>query len=360
MGTLTQQEIRSQAAKKAAITKKINSLNERIYQNSLLTKNQKKENACIEYAKNHKYKKAKTPKYVECKVRDLSNFVEGLNSSGDVSTRFGKILLNIECQREYVWTSKIVNKFANTLFMGRHIPDITLTVFDQVGVDKFALGQSIGIIKCVDGKQRITTLLKILFDEVTFQGNFIENDDGSLSCNEDPINFVHNKKFSEVQKQFPEMAETFLNTTIKFCVEFVKDEKEENEIFAYLNSGSMKVNASDLLWTQFGDYDISQSIKSFIKSPMYKEFYGVKKPHPKKDFLGVVEQISCCENYLDGFGDDTALKFLSKRVTETSASGEQIKREARLAQAYKTFDRIFKDATYEKCVSVKGATEKNG
>lgn len=141
----------------------------------------------------------------------------------EVFNRFkkGRIELQPEFQRDYVWTPKIQKKFIESVFLGLPLPKIYLSEIDDS--------------RClvIDGQQRLTTI-------INYRDGLFQLTDFSI----DGLRGLVNKKFSNLSQSYQDKFDDYsLSLTIldRTCSPNLKF-----DMFERLNQGSVKLNKQEL------------------------------------------------------------------------------------------------------------------
>ena len=126
-----------------------------------------------------------------------------------------KINTDLDCQRGYVWTDDRQQDMWDTLLFGHRIPELH-AVREGLRYD------------VIDGKQRLTTIIKIINNEIPFKKNKAHPNALSLFKEDSKIYF----------KDLPQyLQERVLNTTIN-CAEYSDiDDADLVVLFRKLNAG---------------------------------------------------------------------------------------------------------------------------
>ncbi len=159
-------------------------------------------------------------KNFDTRAYNISDFIEW-NQTGllDLSPRF---------QRRSVWTEKAKSFLIDTIIRGKPIPKILITQ---------SLSDGRNIRTVVDGQQRLRTILSF------YSGDF-------------KISRAHHKELAG--KDFDELPRDFKDDFLKYeiGVDLLFDQSYEDilDIFARLNTYSVKLNSQELLNAQYLGY----------------------------------------------------------------------------------------------------------
>lgn len=129
-----------------------------------------------------------------------------------------RIDTDLDCQRGYVWTSEQKQQLIDTLINRERIPEFHVIKEMEESIYHFA-----------DGKQRITTILKFLTDELPWEKNSANPKFESLFGKKTKI------VFSELPDNFKNMI---LNTQLSFACYSNMNPVSITKLFRKLNSGT--------------------------------------------------------------------------------------------------------------------------
>ena len=149
----------------------------------------------------------------------------------------GELILQPEYQRNFVWTTKTMSKFIESLLLSIPIP----TIFLAENKDD--------TYEVIDGQQRLTTIFAFMKD-----GNVTENPKIDNELKEFPVLTLngletldqYNRK---TYKTFEDSIRRKFNNVSVPVVIIKKDSTEDikYDIFSRINSGSVKLNSQELL-----------------------------------------------------------------------------------------------------------------
>lgn len=150
-----------------------------------------------------------------------------------------RIDVDADYQREKIWSMEQHEKLLDSIINDIDIPKIYLVkVKDNKNFD----------YECIDGKQRMTTLLRFFKPEPAEKSPL-------------KIRFLHEKyTYKELKKEHPTIAKKIEDFDLSFCVYESIDDEHVREIFRRLQLG-IRLNSGELLKTRTG------TIRDFI----YKE-----------------------------------------------------------------------------------------
>lgn len=159
-------------------------------------------------------------------IHDDINQIRWRDASWTISEVFnrfkrGRIELQPEFQRDYVWTPKIQKKFIESIFLGLPLPKIYLSEIDDS--------------RClvIDGQQRLTTI-------INYRDGIFQLTEFSI----DGLRGLINKKFSSLPQSYQDKFDDYsLSLTIldRTCSPNLKF-----DMFERLNQGSVKLNKQEL------------------------------------------------------------------------------------------------------------------
>ena len=158
----------------------------------------------------------------------------------------GKIILQLDFQRNYVWDIKKKSRLIESILLRIPLPVIYLN--EEIDNKK----------SVIDGQQRLTTIY-----------NF-KDDDFCLKSKNKKWN---GKKYSELIEE----EQTLIDDTILNIIIFTKNNKEnlKYEIFQRLNTGSVKLNDMELRnCIYYGRY--MNLLKELAKNKKFQEMISIK------------------------------------------------------------------------------------
>lgn len=128
----------------------------------------------------------------------------------------GKINTEMDCQRDYIWTEDRQQGMWDTLLRGQIIPELH-TIRNGMNYD------------VIDGKQRITTIMKIISDEIPLIKKYSTEFTKPL-LEEMEVSSIFFSKLPQILK------DRILNTTVRFCEYSDISEEGIMELFRKLNA----------------------------------------------------------------------------------------------------------------------------
>lgn len=137
--------------------------------------------------------------------------------------RAGIINDDIDCQRQYIWKEKEQQQPFWTTFLNKeHIPHIYVNETLDAN----------GTIEILDGKQRLTTLYKIVNNEIGYKKN---------TCDKHYLQLFGEKQPSLYFKDLDvEMQKDLLDNTFIYCVVYQGlNDIEKSHLFGNLNNGTV-------------------------------------------------------------------------------------------------------------------------
>ena len=177
----------------------------------------------------------------------------------------GNINLDLDCQRDYVWDEKKQQEFWDTLLNGNRIPELHAQEKDN-------------ILYILDGKQRLTTLWKILNNEIPLSYKTIKDQEFLEVAVEKPAAFIKTKKvyFNELKT---EVRKFILDTTITVAEYSNMTDYELTKLFRKLNTSS---SLSDFLKELSRNLILRKEFTSPLLSHNVFKWINNKKPHIKQ------------------------------------------------------------------------------
>lgn len=203
------------------------------------------------------------------------DFLVGLHKKNQLNTE-------LDCQRGYVWTPERQQGMWDTLLRGHRIPECHAVMSNKNGVPLYEI---------IDGKQRITTILKIVNNEIAFQKRFAAPMYHYLFTNKTQLYFY----------DLPiELQNRILNTNINFAIYINISDEDLVVLFRKLNA-SMALN------------DFSKNIASCIT--MRTKFTRYLINHPLLKALFTEKEIGNSDDELFLIRLMYLLKYGSNKVS---------------------------------------------
>ena len=149
----------------------------------------------------------------------------------------GELILQPEYQRNFVWTTKTMSKFIESLLLSIPIP----TIFLAENKDD--------TYEVIDGQQRLTTIFAFMKDNKVEENNKVDvelKEFSALTLNGLETLDQYNGK---TYKRFDDSTRRKFNNVSLPVVIIKKDSTEDikYDIFSRINSGSVKLNSQELL-----------------------------------------------------------------------------------------------------------------
>lgn len=149
----------------------------------------------------------------------------------------GELILQPEYQRNFVWTTKTMSKFIESLLLSIPIP----TIFLAENKDD--------TYEVIDGQQRLTTIFAFMKDNKVEENNKVDvelKEFSALTLNGLETLDQYNGK---TYKSFDDSTRRKFNNVSLPVVIIKKDSTEDikYDIFSRINSGSVKLNSQELL-----------------------------------------------------------------------------------------------------------------
>lgn len=243
--------------------------------------------------------------------------------------------LEPDFQRGFVWNSEKQDFLLNTILEGGYIPALTFGKVKEKDTSTF------NRICCVDGKNRIQTVLNFISNKHTITGIFsIDENDGSVIV--DPtkiINLYLGKKFSEL----PESAkEKLLNYKFSVVVEEVSTTKQLTDIFLRLNCGGEDMNPGQILLAKYRDTEFSKAIIKFLETETGRVL--LKKQRVWKTalpamFTSCAQFVANSSDFLRYVGYSGADEFMWSNSTKTNKEVQIFM--SKFKKAVEVFNRYF-------------------
>lgn len=140
-----------------------------------------------------------------------------------------KLILDPDYQRNEIWKSDKKVAFIESLYMGIIIPPIYVV---EIPGDDLLEGASYEV---VDGKQRLTTIMKFIGNEFALNPKYLEYYQDCFA----------GKRFSDLQNEYIELTNAMLSSVLDiYVITANSPEFTKYDIFSRLNKGSepLKVN----------------------------------------------------------------------------------------------------------------------
>lgn len=183
----------------------------------------------------------------------------------------GELNLQPEYQRKFVWNSKTMSKFIESLLLSIPIPTIFLAENND------------DTLEVIDGQQRLSTIFAFMrskFDnkDVEFPDNLNELAELKLTGLDTLIQY-NGKKYIDIE----DVQRKFNNVSLPIII-IKKDSTEDikYDIFSRINSGSIKLNNQELLNVMYRGLLIS-TLNKHATSERVDEVFGYR-PVLKKRF----------------------------------------------------------------------------
>ncbi|AIZ78364.1 GmrSD restriction endonuclease domain-containing protein [Actinobacillus equuli] len=169
----------------------------------------------------------------------------------------GRLLLQPEFQRYYVWDAKQASKLIESALLDVPLPVIYLSE-DKDGKE------------CViDGQQRLTSFFSFI------SGSFPNGNEFTLK-GLNVLTELNGKTFADLSEEQQDKVESYSIRVIKFKKE--SDENLKFEIFERLNTGSVQLNDQELRNCIYRG-KFNQALKEMADYPDFRDITGFKQPH---------------------------------------------------------------------------------
>lgn len=174
-----------------------------------------------------------------------------------------KLILDPTYQRNEVWQGDKRIPFVESLYMGIIIPPIYVV---EIPGESLLEGASYEV---VDGKQRLSTIMKFLEDELLLTPKYLEYYQDCFA----------NKKFSEIQKDFEEETNAMLSSVLDiYVITANSPEFTKYDIFSRLNKGSEPLKVNEIRRAVYQSHAlkvIDDYVQEYVGSPAYKMIFSV-------------------------------------------------------------------------------------
>jgi len=186
----------------------------------------------------------------------------------------GKLILQPDYQREFVWTAAAQSQFIETILCGFPVAQIYYHSQRNSETKKT-------IRYVVDGQQRLTSIFLFLSDELKLKGI---ND-----------NRFKNKTYSEIEKKFPEIIEKFHEEYLMPGILITKASEEEiRDIYIRINKYTVNLNSQELRTAMYkGDFlRVSQDLTNDIDFWEETNFFSASNTRRMLDIEFISELLS--------------------------------------------------------------------
>lgn len=169
----------------------------------------------------------------------------------------GKLILDPYYQRNVIWKSDKKVAFIESLYMGIIIPPIYVV---EIPGENVLDGASYEV---VDGKQRLTTILGFVENKFSLESK-------SLEYYKD---WFSNKRFSEIQSEFPELTNDMLSSVLDiYVITANSPEFTKYDIFSRLNKGSEPLKVNEIRKAVYQSRTLKK-VDEFVRSNLDSEAY---------------------------------------------------------------------------------------
>lgn len=186
----------------------------------------------------------------------------------------GKLILQPDYQREFVWTALAQSQFIETILCGFPVAQI----YFHVKRDEDT-GKTIKYV--VDGQQRLTSIILFLQNELILKGI---NDSR-----------FKGKKFQDIQEEYPDIIKTFYEEYILPGIKITNASDEEiRDIYIRINKYTVNLNAQELRTAMYkGDFlSISQDLTNDLEFWEKTTFFSQSNARRMNDIEYVSELLS--------------------------------------------------------------------
>lgn len=173
-----------------------------------------------------------------------------------------KLILDPTYQRNEIWQSDKRIPFVESLYMGIIIPPIYVV---EIPGESLLEGASYEV---VDGKQRLSTIMKFLEDDLSLNPKYLEYYQDCFA----------NKKFSEIQREFEEETNAMLSSVLDiYVITANSPEFTKYDIFSRLNKGSEPLKVNEIrraVYQSRALKTIDVYVQEHVDSPAYKMIFS--------------------------------------------------------------------------------------
>lgn len=173
-----------------------------------------------------------------------------------------KLILDPTYQRNVIWQDDKRIPFVESLYMGIIIPPIYVV---EIPGESLLEGASYEV---VDGKQRLSTIMKFLADEVSLNPKYLEYYQDCFA----------NKRFSEIQRDFTEETNTMLSSVLDiYVITANSPEFTKYDIFSRLNKGSEPLKVNEIRRAVYQSRAlkvIDDYVQEYVSSSAYKLIFS--------------------------------------------------------------------------------------
>lgn len=183
-----------------------------------------------------------------------------------------KLILDPNYQRNAIWKPDKKVAFVESLYMGILIPPIYVV---EIPGESILDGASYEV---VDGKQRLTTILD-------FIGNKFYLGAKSLEYYKD---WFANKKFAEIQSDYPELTNAMLSSVLDiYVITANSPEFTKYDIFSRLNKGSEPLKVNEIRKAIYQSHvlkEVDKFVHANLNSPAYNLIFSKNDIKRYEDF----------------------------------------------------------------------------
>jgi len=263
-----------------------------------------------------------------------------------------EINLNPIFQRGFVWGQDKEDALLNTILEGGQIPSLT---FGKVR-DKNP--SSFNRICCVDGGNRIQTLLRFINNKRAIAGLFCrDEDDGSVSVDSTKtVNLYIGKKFKDLPV---DVQNKILNYKFSFIIEEVEKENDLTNIFLRLNCGGVDMDFGQILIAKYRETEFGKAILNFIETETGRVLLGRKrvgKVSIPSLFLRCSGIVATASDFMRFVGRGGADQFLGE--SSATSSKEADNSMLHFKKAVEVFNKYFSDFEFYQHVFEKNGAKK--
>ena len=183
-----------------------------------------------------------------------------------------KLILDPDYQRNIVWKTDKKVAFIESLYMGILIPPIYVV---EIPGENILDGASYEV---VDGKQRLTTILSFVEDKFYLNPKVLEYYKDMFA----------GKRFSEIQRAFPELTNAMLSSVLDiYVITANSPDFTKYDIFSRLNKGSEPLKVNEIRKAIYQSHVLKQ-VDSYVRenldNPAYKLIFSNNDIKHYEDF----------------------------------------------------------------------------
>lgn len=210
-------------------------------------------------------------------------------------TQRGQLILQPRYQRYYVWSETQASQLVESIFLRLPLPLI------YIGEEPAG-----GVYSVIDGQQRLTALFRFMQNEFPLRGLTI-------------MRALNGKYFRELSEEDQQTIENFTLPVIR--IERESDPDVKFEVFARLNTGSVKLNDQELRNAIYrGRYN--DHLRTLARNPDFLRLLQQDAPHPRMADVELALRFAAWLNqtYLQMLAQGSQLKLFMNKEMELGRS----------------------------------------